>query len=108
MKKIYLYGKLLISHYLFYENKKTIKLNLKLFLSFLKPEISKTEEIIELESPSLNILIPRLIPKESPRKSSPKNYFKKNLYQEKEKNQIKKKKVSMKKTHLIHKMILNI
>ena len=52
-----------------------------MFRSFLKPEISKTEDIIELEPPPLNTLIPRLIPKVS----SPKIYFKEKFISKKRK-----------------------
>ena len=63
-----------------------------MFRSFLKPENSKTEDIIELEPPPLNTLIPRLIPKVLPKKGSPKNYFKKEFISRKRKHSNKKEK----------------
>ena len=63
-----------------------------MFRSFLKPEISKTEDIIELEPPPLNTLIPRLIPKVLPKKGSSKNYFKKEFISRKRKHSNKKEK----------------
>ena len=63
-----------------------------MFRSFLKPENSKTEDIIELEPPPLNTLIPRLIPKVLPKKGSSKNYFKKEFISRKRKHSNKKEK----------------